>query len=357
MPVARHAEIAGGGFAGLVAAISLTARGWSVRVHERDRELRAFGAGIFIWENGLRVLDAIGAHDAVVNGAHEAGVYEDRHENRVTGATEFSAARGSRMLTMTRQHLYSAILDVAERAGVDIVTGSEVIGASPDGELQTAGGRTFRADLVVGADGVKSNVRDSLGLLTERATGAHGIIRVLVPRCLDELGLGTWDHVIDFWNLAHRLLRILYVPCNGDDLYLALMASTGDDEARSMPLRNDIWVPAFAQLEPVLTKVPRDGRHDVYETSKLSRWCAGRVAIVGDAAHAMVPALAQGACLAMMNALSLAVALEEDPGSSKPPWTSGRRANGRSRSTPRISPRGPPAIGFTRASRSGMTKR
>ena len=53
----RHAEIAGAGFAGLVAATALAARGWSVRVHEKDPVPRAFGAGIFIWENGQGTLD------------------------------------------------------------------------------------------------------------------------------------------------------------------------------------------------------------------------------------------------------------------------------------------------------------
>ena len=67
-----HAEIAGAGFAGLAAAIALRQRGWSVRVHEKEAALRAFGAGIFVWENGLRVLHAIGAYDDVVRGAHSA---------------------------------------------------------------------------------------------------------------------------------------------------------------------------------------------------------------------------------------------------------------------------------------------
>ena len=69
MTARRHAEIAGAGFAGLVAAIALADRGWTVRVHERAEALRAFGAGIFIWENGLRVLKAIGAYDAVIAGS------------------------------------------------------------------------------------------------------------------------------------------------------------------------------------------------------------------------------------------------------------------------------------------------
>ena len=115
MAARGHAEIAGAGFAGLVAAIALRQRGWSVRVHESSRELRAFGAGIFIWENGLRVLSAIGAYNDVMRGAHEAGVYETRHDNKTIAEKTFSAAIGTRMLTMTRQHLYAAILRAARR--------------------------------------------------------------------------------------------------------------------------------------------------------------------------------------------------------------------------------------------------
>ncbi len=79
----RHAEIAGGGFAGLVSAIALAQRGWTVRVHEKSDKLRAYGAGIFIWENGLRVLKAIGAYDDVIAGSHEAKIYEVRDRGNV----------------------------------------------------------------------------------------------------------------------------------------------------------------------------------------------------------------------------------------------------------------------------------
>lgn len=311
MTVLRHAEIAGAGFAGLVAAVALADRGWTVRVHERAEALRAFGAGIFIWENGLRVLKAIGAYDDVVAGSHDGEVYEVRDRDRVVAETPFHIDMGSRMLTMTRQTLYAAILGQAERRDIEILTRSEVVGAEPEGTLLTADGRRYAADLVVGADGVHSRVRDSLGLRKERNTGTLGLVRVLAPRCLDELGPGRWDRVIDFWNLPHRSLRILYVPCNGDDLYLAMMAPVEDREATAVPVRTDIWVPAFPQLEPAIRNVSAEGRYDAYETGKLTRWSAGRVAIVGDSAHAMVPSLGQGAGLAMANALGLAVALDE----------------------------------------------
>src|SRR5258707_11583189 len=65
----RHAEIAGAGFAGLTAACALAQRGWSVRVHERGQRLRTTGAGIYIYENGLRVLAAAAAYDEAAKGA------------------------------------------------------------------------------------------------------------------------------------------------------------------------------------------------------------------------------------------------------------------------------------------------
>jgi 2-methyl-3-hydroxypyridine 5-carboxylic acid dioxygenase len=311
MQARRHAEIAGAGFAGLVAAIALRQRGWSVRVHEMSRELRAFGAGIFIWENGLRVLKAVDAYDEVIAGAHEAITYETRQDDELITAYSFTADQGTRMLTMTRQHLYAAIIHAAERAGVEIRTSSQAIGATPDGVLMTADGGKFKADLVVGADGVRSPVRDSLGLLRERSIYDDGLLRVLAPRLKQELGTGTnWDHVIDFWHMQPRPLRILYVPCNERELYLAMMAPVADREATSIPVRTDIWIKAFSQLAPVIRNTSAGGRYDAYETTKLGRWSAGCVAIVGDAAHAMAPTLGQGAGLAMANALALAVALE-----------------------------------------------
>jgi 2-methyl-3-hydroxypyridine 5-carboxylic acid dioxygenase len=300
----RHVEIAGAGFAGLTAAIAFRHRGWTARVHEASPELRAFGAGIFIWENGLRVLKAIGAHDNVVNGAHEAPGYEGRNaENKRISLETFGPQRGTRMLTMTRQHLYAAMLAAAERAGVEILTRSEVAGADPQGSLTTSDGRVWPADLVIGADGVTSKVRKSLGLTPTVTPCDFGVIRLLVPRGKSDLSFTESDNVINFWSPN---FRILYVPCNANELYLAMGARDSDKAATSIPVRADIWTNAFPFLKHIIERIGTQGRYDTYETSLLDRWTVGRVALVGDSAHAMPPTLGQGAGCAMMNALSIA---------------------------------------------------
>ena len=299
-----HAEIAGAGFAGLAAAIAFRRRGWSVRVHEKEAELRAFGAGIFIWENGQRVLQAIGAYDAVARRAHQAPGYETRRNGVCISFEKINGANRFLLQTMTRQHLYSAIIASAQREGIEIVTRSMAVGARPEGVLELAAGRSLRADLVIAADGVRSTVRDSLRIPVARHKYQDGIVRVLVDRA-PFIG-GDWEHVIDFWAFQPRTLRILYAPCEDGKLYFAMMSPRDDKEASTLPIDAAVWGSVFPMLVPALQTIGTRGRYDVYETTRLTRWSVGRVAIVGDAAHALPPTLAQGACLAMMNALSLA---------------------------------------------------
>ena len=107
----RHAEIVGAGFAGLTAACALAQRGWSVRVHERADRLRTTGAGIYIYENGLRVLEAVGAYDDAVQGAPFAHTREVRDGNdRLISVHRWT---GSRVFSIVRQHVINALAAAA----------------------------------------------------------------------------------------------------------------------------------------------------------------------------------------------------------------------------------------------------
>src|SRR5580765_8448935 len=140
----RRAEIVGAGFAGLTAACALAQRGWSVRVHERSDRLRTTGAGIYIYENGLRVLEAVGAYAAAVRGAPFAHTREVRDDdNRVISVHRWS---GSRVYSIVRQTVINALAEQARAAGVEIVTNSTAVSATPEGVLTLADGRTLKAD-------------------------------------------------------------------------------------------------------------------------------------------------------------------------------------------------------------------
>ena len=105
----RHAEIVGAGFAGLTAACALAQRGWSVRVHERAEALRTTGAGIYIYENGLRVLEAVGAYDAAMKGAPFAHTREVRDDqNRMISVHRW---QGSRVFSIVRQTVINALAE------------------------------------------------------------------------------------------------------------------------------------------------------------------------------------------------------------------------------------------------------
>ncbi len=303
----RHAEIVGAGFAGLTAACALAQRGWYVRMHERADRLRTTGAGIYIYENGLRVLEAVGAYDAAVKGAPFAHTREVRDgDDRLISIHRWV---GSRVFSIVRQNVINALAAAAARAGVEIVTNSAAAGATGDGELMLANGRTIKADLIVAADGSNSRLRDSLGLLSKRKYLVDGCTRLLMDKTAAERATTDGAKTVEYWSGTRRLL---YTPCSETDIYIALTMLDSDDVAKAVPVRKDDWKRAFPHLEALIDRIGEQGRYDRFELIKLKRWSAGCVAIVGDAAHALPPNIGQGGGCAMMNALSLAVYLERD---------------------------------------------
>jgi 2-polyprenyl-6-methoxyphenol hydroxylase-like FAD-dependent oxidoreductase len=213
----------------------------------------------------------------------------------------------ARVYGVLRQRLIDALAAAARRAGANIVTGSEGIAATPDGELTLGSAEKHNADLVIAADGVNSRIRDSLGLLSHRRFLPDGCVRVLIPKASPEEA--TDGRTIEYWSGSRRLL---YNPCSSTHLYLALTMLHEDEAAHALPLSKSVWKESFPRLAPLIERVGDEARYDRFEYIKLRRWSAGRVAVIGDAAHAIPPNIGQGAGCAMMNALSMAVFLEKE---------------------------------------------
>jgi len=306
MKSARSAEVVGGGFAGLAAACALAQRGWRVRLHERADGLRTAGAGINIYDNGLRVLEALGALDDTIRDGARAKLRETRdQDDRLLAVHHWN----TRVYGVLRQRLIDALAAAAGRAGAEILTSSEGVAATPGGELALLNGERVEADLIVAADGVNSRLRDALGLVAERRYLRDGCIRVLVPTTGAEEGLDP--RTIEYWS-GHR--RLLFNPCSSAQLYLALSMPHDDVAGRALPVDKALWSQSFPRLKGLIGRIGDVARYDRFEYVRLKRWSAGRVAVIGDAAHALPPNIGQGAGCAMMNALSLAVYLDRHQG-------------------------------------------
>jgi 2-polyprenyl-6-methoxyphenol hydroxylase-like FAD-dependent oxidoreductase len=303
----RRAEIAGAGIGGLTTAAALAQRGWSVTVHERASTLRTFGAGIYIWSNGLRVLKAIGAYDQATVGAHIGPQFHTRdHQNTTMEEIPINGPGNARLITILRETLINSLVDTCHDSGVEIRTNSEAVGASPEGELFLADGATRKADLVIGADGINSRVRDSLDLLMYRKPLGYGAIRMLIARAAGDVPTEDEDRYIEYFTGTRR---ILYTPASATDLYVALCCSADDTAALTVPADRDLWARSFPHLAHLVARFGDAGRWDGFEVVKLKQWSKGRAAILGDAAHAMPPYLGQGGGCALMNGLGLAAAV------------------------------------------------
>jgi 2-polyprenyl-6-methoxyphenol hydroxylase-like FAD-dependent oxidoreductase len=209
-----------------------------------------------------------------------------------------------------RQNVINALAAAATRAGVEIVTSSAAVGATPDGELLLADGRRLKADLVVGADGSNSRLRDSLGLLAKRKFLVDGCTRLLMEKTAAERAASDGGATtIEYWSGTRR---VLYTPCSETEIYIALTMLDSDEAAKAVPVRKDEWTRAFPHLAALIDRIGEQGRYDRFDLIRLKRWSAGRVAMIGDAAHALPPNIGQGGGCAMMNALSLAVYLERE---------------------------------------------
>jgi len=307
----RRAEIAGAGIGGLTTAAALAQRGWSVAVHERAPTLRTFGAGIYIWSNGLRVLKALGALEQATVGAHIGPQFHTRdHINTTMEEIPINGDGDARLVTILREQLIGTLVDTCRKAGVEIITNSEAVAATPDGELLLADGSRRRADLVVGADGINSKVRDSLDLMMYRKHLGYGAIRMLISRDDADVPAEDRERYIEYFTGTRR---ILYTPASARDLYVALCCAADDIDALKVPADRNLWTASFPHLAHLVSRLGDTGRWDAFEVVKLKAWSKGKVAILGDATHAMPPYLGQGGGCALMNGLALAAAVDGAP--------------------------------------------
>jgi 2-polyprenyl-6-methoxyphenol hydroxylase-like FAD-dependent oxidoreductase len=299
----RSAEIAGAGLAGLTLATRLAQLGWDVGLHERNPELRMFGAGIWLWESGLRTLEAVGAFDQATARARRIKEWRIAdHEGRALMSRFTSDA--DRLLLPPRADLYEALIARAEHYGVRIETSSVATRIDPAGRIEFENGDSRRADLVVAADGAYSRLRESIFGTSWMDFGTQAGVRMLIDRTEGY----PEDTIIEYWRGARRLL---YNPCTDGQDYIFLSAPVGDERAGRLPVDRELWAGDFPIVADLVHRFAEAGRWDRLVNVRCRKWTAGRAAVLGDAAHAMPPNLGQAANTAFINAMALAAMLHD----------------------------------------------
>jgi 2-polyprenyl-6-methoxyphenol hydroxylase-like FAD-dependent oxidoreductase len=309
-----HAEIAGGGIAGLSSAIMLAQQGWTTRVHERSSEIREVGTGIFIKNNAIEVLEEIGIFDRLR--PHGFRLELARVLDRDGGIMQERPLRDrTRVHIFLRQKLIEILRLTAEQSGVEIVTDSTATAADPAGELLLKDGRRLPADVVIVADGGRSRIRDSLGVGASYRSLPTVVNRYLVPsREITPEPVSS-----EYWSGCYR---IGITPCN-DLTYVYQVCPEWDKTAKALPSNVAFWSRAFPALRREFELLSRtEANQNNYSIVRCPAWQKGRIAIIGDAAHGLPPTLGQGVGLTLMNAHALALALDRSRTVAKalPEW-------------------------------------
>ena len=322
--------VAGGGIGGLATALGLARAGLQVLVLERAAELGEVGAGIQLGPNAFHALDALGVGEA----ARATAIYVERLRlmDALSAAEichidlgEAFRARFANPYAVVHRGELHAILLRACRAEPRVMlrTGAEVAGYVQEGGSVTAllpGGEQVRGAALIGADGLWSRIRGQLvGDGPPRVSG-HTTYRSVIPT--EQMPEALRWNAATLW--AGPKCHVVHYPLQGWKTF-NLVVTCHDDAAEPVagrPVSAEQVMAGFRHLHPMVRSIIGQGRDwrlwVLCDRDPVERWVEGRVALLGDAAHPMLQYMAQGACMAMEDAVCLARAMEKHGGAVEP---------------------------------------
>lgn len=316
--------IIGGGIGGLFAANALIAHGIRVSVHEQAPALGEIGAGVFVTPNSARHLERVGLGPAVEQWGARVGPGSSyfRHDGTRIAPVQVTDSNGWNACFGMHRADFVELLASKLPAGI-VHTGHRAVGFEQDGDaarVRFANGESVEADVVVGADGIHSELRPFV--FPPSKPVFHGTIsyRGLIPR----ERLPGWP--MDRWEMwAGPAKHFLVFPVRHGTMvnYVGFLPTDEEmKESWSAPgdpavLRREFegWDPRIGQ---VLKQVDKTFRWALYDREPLPGWTKGRLTLLGDAAHPMLPHLGQGANQSIEDGMALATILAQAGASDVP---------------------------------------
>ena len=317
--------VVGGGIGGLAAAVALSQQGVHVTVLEQATELGEIGAGVQLGPNAFAALDALGVGENARKRAvfTERLIMMDAVDGSEVGSFPVGQAFRDRFknpyAVIHRADIHTSMLEATQGSNlIQVETSTKVVSVSQDDQGVTAvdqNGRIFKADALVAADGVRSVIREKLFNDPPRISG-HVVYRAVVP--VAEMPLDLQINAPVVWagpdcHLVHYPLR------DGQQYNLVVTFHSRDEEE---------WGVTDGSKEEVLSyfdgicprarqmlHLPKTWRRwATADRNPLEKWGDGRVTMLGDAAHGMLQYMAQGACMAIEDAVTLGQAMKHCQG-------------------------------------------
>jgi len=305
--------VIGAGIGGMTAALAFRQRGIDVEIYERSAALADVSAGISLWANALKALHQLGLKAALdVRSFHsEEGAVRtvDGAVLSRTSAREFTTRFGMPVMVFHRAELLELLRDAARDIPIHLDHECRDLSQGDGGvSVSFAGGRRAQADVVVGADGLRSVVRACLAIRGEIRYAGYTAWRGIAPFRTSGLLAGE---------TLGRGQRFGLVPIAGDRVYWYATDNVpegeSEDPEQAKTRLTDMFANWHAPIPALIaaTEAPAILRNDIYDRDPVDRWGEGRVTLLGDAAHPMTPNLGQGGCQAIEDALLLARCLAE----------------------------------------------
>ncbi len=328
MAAASKILIIGGGIGGLACALALIRRGIDVTVHEQASELREVGAGVQIGANGTRVLHALGLKDALAATQFFASGKMARLWNTGETWTTFDLGAiaqeryGAPHIFMHRGDLQSALADAIRAEKPDAIRlGRRFAGLTQDDAGVTvtfADGSTATGALAIGADGIRSPVRESLfgkdspqfvGIVAWRGLVPMHQLPPQISRTAAVNWLGPGGHALHYPVRAGELMNIVAF-IERSDWQVESWTERGTHEELARDFSG--W---HADLHEILSRIEEPFKWALMMRPAMPRWSVGRVTLLGDACHPTLPFLGQGAVMAIEDAYVLAGCIARHAGS------------------------------------------